>query len=88
MIYAMKLKRNLALNDSGFVFDPSTGDSFSTNAIGLEIIHMIKEGKTPKHIQSKIIEKYTVDTASVERDYCDFIKILKEYNLIEDGEKG
>ncbi len=50
----MKLKKNLALSDSGFVFDPSTGDSFSTNPIGLEIIRMLKEGKTTNDIKNHV----------------------------------
>ena len=40
----MNIKKSIALSDSGFVFDPSSGDSFSTNPIGLEIINQLKEG--------------------------------------------
>ena len=62
----MKIKRNIALSDSGFVFDPSTGDSFSTNPIGLEIIKMLKEGKTPSEIKSTIVKQYMIDEVSFE----------------------
>jgi len=41
----MNIKKNIALSDSGFIFNPSTGESFSMNPIGLEIITMLKEGK-------------------------------------------
>ena len=34
----MKLKKNIATSESGFVFNPSTGDSFSLNTIGAEIL--------------------------------------------------
>lgn len=83
----MKLKKNLALSDSGFVFDPSTGDSFSTNPIGLEIIRMIKEGKTPGDIKSHILKTYMTDDASFEKDFYDFINMLTKHNLVEGGEK-
>ena len=41
----MKMRKNIAVSDSGFIFNPGTGDSFSTNPIGMEIISMIKEEK-------------------------------------------
>jgi hypothetical protein len=83
----MKLKKNLALSDSGFVFDPSTGDSFSTNPIGLEIIRMLKEGKTANDIKSQIIKTYMTDDVSFEKDYYDFVNMLSKHNLVEGGEK-
>jgi len=83
----MKLKKNLALSDSGFVFDPSTGDSFSTNPIGLEIIRMLKEGKTANDIKSQIIKTYMTDDVSFEKDYYDFVNMLSKHNLVEGVEK-
>jgi hypothetical protein len=83
----MKLKKNLALSDSGFVFDPSTGDSFSTNPIGLEIIRMLKEGKTSNDIKAYILKTYMTDDASFEKDFYDFINMLTKHNLVEGGEK-
>lgn len=83
----MKLKKNLALSDSGFVFDPSTGDSFSTNPIGLEIIRMLKEGKNSNDIKSQIVKTYMTDDASFEKDYYDFVNMLTKHNLVEGGEK-
>ncbi|HTA27008.1 MAG TPA: PqqD family protein [Bacteroidia bacterium] len=83
----MKLKKNLALSDSGFVFDPSTGDSFSTNPIGLEIIRMLKEGKTADDIKSQIIKTYMTDDVSFEKDYYDFVNMLSKHNLVEGVEK-
>jgi hypothetical protein len=87
IIAAMKLKKNLALSDSGFVFDPSTGDSFSTNPIGLEIIRMLKEGKTANDIKSQIIKTYMTDDVSFEKDYYDFVNMLSKHNLVEGSEK-
>ena len=42
----MQINKNIAISDSGFVFNPSTGDSFSTNQVGLEIIRLLKENKS------------------------------------------
>jgi hypothetical protein len=83
----MKVKKNLALSDSGFVFDPGTGDSFSTNPIGLEIIRMLKEGKTTNEIKAYIIKTYMTDDVSFEKDYYDFVNMLSKHNLVEESEK-
>lgn len=83
----MKLKKNLAFSDSGFLFDPGTGDSFSTNPIGLEIIKMLKEGKTTDEIKSHITKIYLTDDVSFEKDLYDFISMLSKHNLIEGSEK-
>ena len=83
----MKIKKNIALSDTGFVFDPSTGDSFSTNPIGLEIIKMLKDGKSIQEIKTSIVKDYMVDEASIEKDYYDFVNLLGKLKLTEDEAK-
>ena len=82
-----KIKRNIALSDSGFVFDPSTGDSFSTNPIGLEIIKLMKENKTTEEIKAAIVKQYMVDEVSFEKDLYDFVNMLSKLKLAENDEK-
>ena len=82
-----KIKRNIALSDSGFVFDPSTGDSFSTNPIGLEIIKLMKENKTTDEIKASIVKQYMVDEVSFEKDLYDFVNMLSKLKLAENDEK-
>ena len=41
----MEIKKNIAISETGFVFDPSTGDSFTLNAVGLEIIGFLRGGE-------------------------------------------
>lgn len=83
----MKIKRNIALSDSGFIFDPSTGDSFSTNPIGLELIQLLKNGKSREEIGELILEKYEVDRTTFEKDLYDFISLLSKLRLTENDEK-
>ncbi|MCF8297163.1 MAG: PqqD family protein [Saprospiraceae bacterium] len=83
----MKIKKNVAISDSGFVFNPESGESFTVNPIGVELFNLLKEGKEFDEIKSHIIENYNTDEATVERDYNDFIGILKNYQLIENGDK-
>ena len=82
----MKLKKNIAISETGFIFDPSTGDSFTLNPAGVEIIEMIKQGKPFADINSMFTAKYDVDPSSFERYYYDFVATLKQMQLIEDYE--
>ena len=77
----MKLKKNIALSDTGFLFDPGTGDSYSLNPIGQEIFRMLKDGAVSEEIQKKIIEKYDVDKSTLEMHFYDFVTMLKHYQF-------
>jgi len=79
----MKIKSNIAISETGFVFDPNTGDSFSLNPIGLEIFKMMKEGKRQDDIQKTLSADYDVDAATLENNFFEFISMLKYYQLTE-----
>ncbi len=72
----MKLKENIAVSDSGFIFDPTTGDSYSLNQVGLDFFLMMKEGKTKEEIKKKILDKYDTDEITFEKSYLDFKNML------------
>ena len=64
----MKVRKNIATSDEGFIFNPSTGDSFSTNGIGAEIIRLLKTEMTIKELSELLLEKYDADRMLLERD--------------------
>jgi PqqD family protein of HPr-rel-A system len=75
--------RDLALSDSGFVFDPMTGHSFTVNATGLCVLQGLKEGKTPEAIVQKLAEGFELESGEDSaRDVQDFIVQLRECALI------
>ena len=80
----MKIKKNIAVSESGFVFDPSTGESFSLNQIGLELVELLKQGEDFVAIKKGILEKYDVDEISFEKYYYDFINSLNQNQLLEE----
>lgn len=80
----MQLKKNIALSDTGFVFDPSTGNSFSTNPIGLSIIKWLKEGKSAEEIKTLLLAEYATDEATIEKDLYDFETMLTKLKLSGD----
>lgn len=79
----MRIRKNIAVSDEGFMFNPTTGDSFSTNPIGAEIIALLKQDKTQHEIALEICERYDVDASLFERDLDDFTTLLKEYSILE-----
>ena len=79
----MKLNNNLAISESGFLFNPLTGDSFILNPFGVEIFQLLKKEKTYNHILEEVTLKYDVDEATFQRDYFDFTGFLWQFDLIE-----
>lgn len=76
------LKKNIATNELGFIFNPATGESFSSNPIAAEIIRLMKENTSLAEIKKTLLEKYDVDKSAVEKDLDDFVSLLKENNLL------
>ena len=79
----MKLKRNIAVSETGFIFDPLSGESFSLNPIAVEILNMMNEDYSKDKIQTEILEKYEVDAQTFEHNYFDFTAMLKTFNLVD-----
>jgi len=80
----MKINKKIAISESGFIFNPSSGDSFSMNPIGMEILEMIKEEKSEAEIKAKIMEEYEVSGAVLEKSVNEFIDALKGYGIVND----
>ncbi len=81
-IYYMSKLNSLAISDNGFIFKPSTGESFTTNELGLFIINLLKEGKTSDAIITEIIQTYEVDNLTATRDLQDYLDFLRRENMI------
>ncbi|RLD60497.1 MAG: PqqD family protein [Bacteroidetes bacterium] len=79
----MRVKKNIAISETGFIFNPATGDSFTLNPIGLEILSFIEKNKKYEEIANTILEKYDVDSITFEKNYYDFIQMLKNNHLLE-----
>jgi len=79
----MKLSKNIAISETGFVFDPTTGDSYSLNPVAAEILQLLKNNKSIKEVITSVLKKYEVDEPQLEKDIQDFIMSLEQYHLIE-----
>jgi hypothetical protein len=84
----MRINKNIAISENGFLFNPTTGEPFSVNPIGAEIIMLLKEGKSLEMIAKQLHNEYHIDEATLEKDIADFIGILKTYSLTEEGDEN
>ncbi len=84
--YAMKFEhlKELAMSDNGFIFDPTTGYSYSTNELGFIIIKFLQQGLTKAEIIRKLFEEYDVKEDNLTHDYEHYLMQLEVLNLIEE----
>jgi hypothetical protein len=79
----MKIKKHIAISDSGVIFNGATGDSYSMNPIALEILNLIKADLPEDQIKSKVLDKFDVDPDRLDGDLYDFYAHLRQLNLLE-----
>jgi hypothetical protein len=81
----MKIAPEVKISDNGFVFNQKTGDSFSLNPSGLELIRMIAGEKELDEIKEAFLERYDVADLSFEKDFFEFCTLLKHHQITIHG---
>lgn len=84
----MRIKKNIAISDTGFVFNPTTGDSYSINQVGQEILGYLGENKSREEIISLMTSEYDIDAPSFEKYYFDFISMLRQFELLDEEDEN
>ena len=82
-IYNMKLNKKIAISESGFIFDPTTGDSFTVNPIATEILNFLHEGKSIKQIKQEMLKMYDVAEHVLDKSVDEFIEVLINLRILE-----
>ncbi len=76
--------RELALSDSGFVFDPMTGHTFTVNPSGLRILRWLKDGVELEEVAHRLANDFEVQPGEdPARDVQDFLAQLRECGLMK-----
>lgn len=70
--------KQLAVSESGFVFDPTNGYSFSVNETGLNILQQLQKEIPTDEILQGIMEEYHVTYREAERDVIEYIGLLRK----------
>lgn len=76
--------KELALSDSGFVFDPFTGATFTVNQTGLATLQALREGLGREGIEARLREKFSLPLSGCDpsRDVDDFVLLLKQHAVL------
>lgn len=77
--------KNLALSETGFLFDPATGNTYTLNESAVFILKALKEGKSPAVIAGDLTAEYEVSEVQASEDVSDAILQLKEAGFIAAG---
>jgi hypothetical protein len=78
----MMLNSNIAISETGLVFNPATGESFTVNNIGHEILKLVKESKSREEICKIILDTYEMNKDIIEVDINEFLNNLVRNQII------
>lgn len=70
--------KRLAISESGFIFDPASGDSFTANASALAIIRLAQTESDPQKIAEKLSAEFDVSVSQAEREVLEFASVLRQ----------
>jgi PqqD family protein of HPr-rel-A system len=73
---------NLAISDTGFVFNPVNGDSFTLNPTAKIILKNLKESKNKNEILDIITSEFDVSRDEAEKDLDNFVSQLSMHKLV------
>ncbi|MBI3563378.1 MAG: PqqD family protein [Gammaproteobacteria bacterium] len=72
----VSLSQRLTLCDSGFVFDPVTGNSSTVNPTGMAIIRQLQQNSNLKQAVTALQKNFKVQSRVAERDFIEFTNLL------------
>lgn len=82
--------QDLALSESGFVFDPYTGATFTANATGLAVLQGLRDGLSRAEVVDRLNQQFVTDSLSdqLESDVGDFLRLLVQQALLSADQAG
>ena len=73
---------NLAISETGFVFDPRSGATFTVNPTGLVVLHALREGLALEVTIERLRERFEAVAADAKDDVVDFVHVLRQQGLL------
>jgi hypothetical protein len=74
--------KDLAISETGFIFDPMSGATFTVNPTGACIIRALREGCGRAEIISRIHSAFTVANADLDSDLGEFVRLLVQQGIL------
>jgi hypothetical protein len=79
---AVERLKDLAISESGFLFDPYSGATFTLNNSGKCIFQLLMEGKGIEEMESALRKRFEVGEEDLRSDIYEFVNLLKEHHLL------
>ena len=80
--------RNLAISDTGFLFDPYTGQTYSVNGTGRAILELLKQGVDVEKLRDRLAEQFeSTPSDDMDRDVREFLLLLRDQGLVPRAEE-
>jgi Coenzyme PQQ synthesis protein D (PqqD) len=78
--------RDLAVSESGFVFDPYGGQTYSLNASGRIILEALRRGDPLEEVEAALRDAFEVEPgADVPRDVREYLLQMREQGWLPAG---
>ena len=74
--------KDLALSDTGFVFNPYTGATFSVNPTGLAILQGLKDDLDRNGLLDRLRDGFDIKGEDLHRDLDEFTHLLQINGLL------
>lgn len=75
--------RNLAISESGFLFDPYTGLTFSVNGTGRAILEALRDGHVVGALASALGRDFELSPDDdLDRDVREFVLSLRDQGIL------
>lgn len=78
--------KDIAINETGFVFDPYSGGTFTLNSTGQVIVKALRDGLSHNEIVDRLRYEFDGATAKLDEDVQDFMRTLRELGLLASPE--
>jgi PqqD family protein of HPr-rel-A system len=74
--------KNLAISETGFVFDPRSGATYTLNTTGQAVVLALRDGQSIDAIVERLRGTYEGGGDRVREDVLDFVQSLRRSGLV------
>ncbi len=77
----MSTLSSLTINNDGFAFNHTTGESYTLNGCARQVLNRLQANETQEQIVQAIASEFGIAQSIVERDVADFFQQLRRLGL-------
>ena len=74
--------KNIAISETGFVFDPKAGATFTANATAVAVLQALRDDVPFERVPERLAERFEGVTAFAREDIKDFVSSLCSFGLV------